>query len=381
MLPFTSKLPNVGTTIFTVMSELATKHRAINLAQGFPNFPAPAELLAFAHEAMQRGMNQYAPMAGFMPLRERIAEKILHCYGASISPDSEITVTPGGTAALFAAIMAVVRAGDEVIVFEPCYDSYLPTLELCGAQVIRQQLTFPDYAIDWNALHASFSAKTRLIILNTPHNPTGSTWTADDMSKLAAMVRDTDCLILSDEVYEHIIFDGKSHESVLRNPELASRSFVVSSFGKTYHVTGWKTGYCVAPAELMQEFRKVYQFMNFASFTPSQVAFAEMLREPHHYESLPTFYERKRNHFRSLLQPSRFELLPSHGSYFQCARFDALSELSDSEFAKWLTITHGVATIPVSAFYADDVDNRVVRFCFAKTEETLEQAAEVLCRL
>jgi methionine transaminase len=217
--------------------------------------------------------------------------------------------------------------------------------------------------------------------LNTPHNPTGSTWTAEDMTKLAAMVRDTGCLILSDEVYEHIVFDGQQHQSVLRSPELVARSFVVSSFGKTYHVTGWKTGYCVAPAVLMQEFRKVYQFMNFASFTPAQVAFAEMLREPYHYESLPAFYERKRNYFRSHMQSSRFELLPSHGSYFQCARFDAISELSDAEFATWLTTTHGVATIPVSAFYADADDNRVIRFCFAKTDETLEQAADVLCGL
>ena len=337
MLPFTSKLPNVGTTIFTVMSELATKHRAINLAQGFPNFPAPAELLAFAHEAMQRGMNQYAPMAGFMPLRERIAEKILHCYGASISPDSEITVTPGGTAALFAAIMAVVKAGDEVIVFEPCYDSYLPTLELCGAQVIRQQLTFPDYAIDWNALHASFSAKTRLIILNTPHNPTGSTWTADDMSKLAAMVRDTDCLILSDEVYEHMVYDGQSHASVSRHPELAARSFVISSFGKTFHVTGWKVAYCAAPAALMQEFRKVHQFNVFTVNTPMQHGIASYLLDPAPYLNLPAFYQRKRDLFRSGLQSSRFKLLPCDGTYFQLADYSAISTLNEIGFCRWLT--------------------------------------------
>jgi methionine aminotransferase len=381
MLPFTSKLPNVGTTIFTVMSELATKHRAINLAQGFPNFPAPAELLAFAHEAMQRGMNQYAPMAGFMPLRERIAEKILHCYGASISPDSEITVTPGGTAALFAAIMAVVKAGDEVIVFEPCYDSYLPTLELCGAQVIRQQLTFPDYAIDWNALHASFSAKTRLIILNTPHNPTGSTWTADDMSKLAAMVRDTDCLILSDEVYEHMVYDGQSHASVSRHPELAARSFVISSFGKTFHVTGWKVAYCAAPAALMQEFRKVHQFNVFTVNTPMQHGIASYLLDPAPYLNLPAFYQRKRDLFRSGLQSSRFKLLPCDGTYFQLADYSAISTLNEIGFCRWLTAEVGVAAIPVSSFYDQPQESGVVRFCFAKQDQTLLTALERLARL
>jgi methionine aminotransferase len=298
-----------------------------------------------------------------------------------VNPDTEITVTPGGTAALFAAMMAVVGRGDEVIVFEPCYDSYLPTLDLCGAKVIRLQLHFPEYSVNWDDVRRVFSHKTRMIILNTPHNPTGSIWSKNDMAELAALTRDTDCLILSDEVYEHITFDGKRHESVLRNAELAARSFVVSSFGKTYHVTGWKTGYCVAPAALMHEFRKVYQFMNFASFTPAQFAFAEMLREAHHYESLSGFYEQKRDFFREKMRHSRFELLPSNGSYFQCARYNAVSSLSDAEFAKWLTTEHGVAVIPVSAFYANATDNHVIRFCFAKTEETLESAAAVLCRL
>lgn len=381
MLAISSKLPNVGTTIFTVMSELATRHKAINLAQGFPNFPPSSELLSFASEAMHKGFNQYAPMAGFLPLRERIAEKIKRCYGADISSDTEITVTPGGTAALFAAITAFVGKGDEVIVFEPCYDSYIPTLDLCGARVIRIPLMFPSYSVDWDTLRRVFSHRTRMIILNTPHNPTGSIWSASDMSELAALVRDTDCIILSDEVYEHITFDGKQHESVLRHPELAARSCVVSSFGKTFHVTGWKTGYCVAPKELMQEFRKVYQFMNFASFTPAQVAFAEMLQEPHHYESLSDFYEQKRNMFETLMKHSRFQLLETKGSYFQCARYDNISDLSDVEFAKWLTVEHGVAVIPVSAFYADATDNRVVRFCFAKTDETLMSASELLCNL
>ena len=381
MITLSSKLPNVGTTIFTVMSALAAKHQAINLAQGFPNFPPPKELLAFANEAMQRGLNQYAPMAGFLPLRERIAEKIERCYGAKVHPDTDITVTPGGTAAIFAAILATVNKGDEVIVFEPCYDSYLPTLDLCGARVIRLQLQPPNYVINWEHVRAAFTPETRMIILNTPHNPTGSIWTAADMAELAALTRGTDCLILSDEVYEHITFDGARHESVLRREDLRERSFVVSSFGKTYHVTGWKTGYCVAPAALMAEFRKVYQFMNFASFTPAQAAFAEMLRTLHHDEELSAFYEQKRNFFRERLASSRFELLPSNGSYFQCARYDAISELSDAEFATWLTTAHGVAVIPVSAFYANGTDNRVIRFCFAKTEETLERASEVLCRL
>ncbi|TAE22236.1 MAG: aminotransferase class I/II-fold pyridoxal phosphate-dependent enzyme [Candidatus Kapaibacterium sp.] len=378
MLPLHSKLPNAQTTIFTVMSELAAKHDAINLAQGFPNFLPSPKLIEFAHEAMQRGQNQYAPMAGLMLLRERIAVKIAADYGANVHAADEITITPGGTAALFAAMMAIVHKGDEVIVLEPCYDSYLPTLELCGAAVRRIPLKFPNYAVDWEAIRQAFTPRTRLLVLNTPHNPTGSVWSAQDMSELAVLTRDSNCIILSDEVYEHIIFDGKQHESVLRTPELAERSMVISSFGKTFHVTGWKTGYCVAPAALTKEFRKVYQFMNFAGFTPAQVAFAEMLQTPQNYKELPAFYEQKRNTFQRLMEGSRFQLLRSEGSYFQCATYDAISTMPDGEFAQWLTRERGVATIPVSAFYADATDHHVIRFCFAKTDETLERAAEIL---
>lgn len=373
-----SKLPNVGTTIFTVMSQMAHDYKAINLAQGFPNFPPSAELLDAATNAMQRGLNQYAPMAGYTPLRERIAEKIEYCYQRRVNPDTELTVTPGGTAALFAAMMAIVHAGDEVIVLEPCYDSYLPTLELCGASVKRVPMSFPDYSIDWDTVQQAVSPKTRMLVLNTPHNPTGSILRKIDMERLATIISNTDIIILSDEVYEHITFDGERHESVLRYPELAERSFVVSSFGKTFHVTGWKTGYCVAPAALTSEFRKVYQFMNFASFTPAQVAFAEILANKSHYETLSRFYQSKRDYFRKQMEGSRFEMLPSHGSYFQLARYSAISDMKDSDFAVWLTQTHGVAVIPVSAFYADGTDNHVIRFCFAKTEETLELAAAAL---
>ena len=376
-----SKLPKVGTTIFTVMSQMAHDYKAINLAQGFPNFSPSTELLEAATNAMQRGLNQYAPMAGYQPLRERIAEKIEECYGRRVNTDTEITVTPGGTAALFAAMMATVHTGDEVIVLEPCYDSYLPTFELCGAVVKRIPLDFPDYTVNWDAVQQGVSAKTRMIVLNTPHNPTGSILRKADMERLAAIVRNTDIIILSDEVYEHITFDGEQHQSVLRTPELAERSFVVSSFGKTFHVTGWKTGYCVAPAELMREFRKVYQFMNFASFTPAQAAFAEILAYKAYYQTLPAFYQAKRDYFRQLMADSRFELLPSDGSYFQLARYSALSDMNDSDFAIWLTQMHGVSVIPVSAFYTDGTDNHIIRFCFAKTEETLERATEALRKI
>ncbi|MCU0425643.1 MAG: methionine aminotransferase [Candidatus Kapabacteria bacterium] len=376
-----SKLPTVGTTIFTSMSHLASEYNAINLAQGFPNFAPPPKLLLSAANAMQRGLNQYAPMAGYVPLRERIAEKIEYCYGRRINPDSDITVTPGGTAALFAAMMSVVHKGDEVIVPEPCYDSYLPTLELCGALIKRVPMKFPDYSIDWDRVQTLVSPKTRMIIINTPHNPTGSILRKADMERLSAIVRNTDIMILSDEVYEHITFDGEAHQSVLRYNDLAERSFVVYSFGKPFHVTGWKTGYCVAPAELMREFRKVYQYMNFASFTPAQVAFSELLSNKEQYESLPEFYRQKRDLFQDLMRSSRFEFFPSHGSYFQLARYSDISTLNDAEFAVWLTTTHGVAVIPVSAFYRDSTDNHVVRFCFAKTDETLEKAAEALCKI
>lgn len=380
-----SKLPDVGTTIFTVMTQLALDHHAINLAQGFPNFPPAPELIAHAAEAMrdveQKGMNQYAPMAGLKPLRERIAQMAHERYGASYNPDTDITITPGGTAALYAAITAVVGAGDEVIVFEPCYDSYGPAIWLAGGIPVATLLRFPDYAVDWDDVAERITSRTRLIILNTPHNPSGAVWSEYDMERLAELVRERNIIVLSDEVYEHIIFDGAAHQSVARHEELRARSFIVSSFGKTFHVTGWKTGYCLAPEPMMKEFRKVHQFMTFCTNTPVQFAFAAMLANPDSYRSLGSFYEQKRDYFRSLLAGSRFDLLPCKGSYFQLARYDAISSESDTEFAVRLTKDHKVATIPVSVFYSDAQrasTHKVIRFCFAKTDETLECAAEIL---
>lgn len=376
-----SKLPNVGTTIFTVMSQLAVEYRAINLAQGFPDFPCSERLIEYAERAMRDGWNQYAPMPGMKSLREKLSAKTETLYGRCYNPDTEITITPGGTAALFSAISAVVGAGDEVIVFEPFYDSYIPVIELAGGVAMRSKLRFPEYRIDWDEVRTLVSSRTKLIILNTPHNPTGTVWSADDMLALQAIVQDTNIIILSDEVYEHIIFDGREHQSVARFPELAERSFIVFSFGKTYHVTGWKVGYCLAPEPLMREFRKVHQFVTFCTNTPAQHAFAGMLDDPMFYTELGSFYQQKRDHFRTLLAASRFELLPSEGSYFQLARYDAISNETDTDFAVRVTKEYGVATIPVSVFYSDATDNKVVRFCFAKTEKTLTNAAEILCKI
>ncbi len=376
-----SKLPNVGTTIFTVMSQLAHDHHALNLAQGFPNFAPSEQLLEYAAEAMHNGMNQYAPMTGLKPLRERIADKHNRLYGASYNADTDVTVTPGGTAALFAAIAAVVQQGDEVLIFEPCYDSYIPTIELCGGRAVSSALQFPAYSVDWDDVRSKLSPRTRLIILNTPHNPSGRVWKQEDMLTLQELTRDTGILILSDEVYEHIIFDGAPHQSVARYPELAARSFVVASFGKTFHVTGWKVGYCLAPAPLMAEFRKVHQFMTFCTNTPAQYAFSRMLENTALYENLGAFYQRKRDTFRSLLQGSRFDLLPCEGSYFQLVRYDQITQEQDTTLAVRLTKETGVASIPVSVFYTQHTDNHVLRLCFAKTDDTLEQAAERLCTL
>jgi methionine aminotransferase len=380
-----SKLPDIGTTIFTVMTQLALDHNAINLAQGFPNFPPAPELIAHATEAMRdaehKGMNQYAPMAGLRPLRERIAQMVQERYGAEYHPDTDITVTPGGTAALYAAISAVVGVGDEVIVLEPCYDSYIPAIRLAGGVPVTVSLRFPEYAVDWNVLADRITSHTRLIILNTPHNPSGAVWSIQDLERLAEIVRERNIFIVSDEVYEHIVFDGAEHQSMARHEELRERSFIVSSFGKTFHVTGWKTGYCLAPEPLTREFRKVHQFMTFCTNTPVQFAFAAMLARPSNYCSLGTFYQQKRDYFRSLLAGSRFELLPCKGSYFQLARYDAISQEPDTDFAVRLTKDHKVASIPVSVFYEQKTDHHVIRFCFAKTNETLEHAAEILCTL
>lgn len=373
-----SKLPNVGTTIFTVMSALATEHKAVNLGQGFPDYPMPEALTGLVNKAMQDGFNQYAPMPGWMPLRESIADKIKFLYNTTVNPDTEITITPGGTYAIYTALTAVLQPGDEVIVFEPAYDSYIPNIEVNGAIPVLIDLKFPDYRIDWEAVRSKISPRTRMIMLNTPHNPTGSVMREDDIAQLRALVKDTNILILSDEVYEHLIFDEIPHQSILRYPDLLQRSFVCFSFGKVYHCTGWKLGYCVAPADFTKEFRKVHQFNCFSCHTPSQVALAEFLKNRESYLQLSAEMQHKRDYFSGLMKDTRFTPLPSYGSYFQCYQYDRISEESDKNFAIRITKEFGIATIPVSAFYQSGKDNKVIRFCFAKKESTLEQAVERL---
>jgi methionine aminotransferase len=381
MKPFPSRLPNVGTTIFTVMSRLAQEHGAINLSQGFPDFSPPAHLLERVTHHMQAGANQYPPMAGVAPLREAIAEKVARLYGARYDVESEITVTAGATQAIFTAIAAAVRPGDEVIVFAPVYDSYLPAITLAGGTAKVIDLAPPAFRPVWREVAAAIGPHTRMIIVNTPHNPTGTVWTAEDMASLAKLVRDTDIVLLGDEVYEHILYTGR-HESLARLPELRERSFVVSSFGKTYHITGWKIAYCLAPAALMAEFRKVHQFNVFTVHHPSQLGLADFMRaDPGFADGLADFYRAKRDFFRRQLEGSRFELLPCDGTYFQLARYDRISDLPDTEFARWLTIEKGVAVIPVSAFMPDGRQDRLIRFCFAKNEATLAAAGEKLRRV
>jgi methionine aminotransferase len=376
--PIESRLPRVGTTIFTVMSRLAAQHGAINLSQGFPDFSAPPALFDLVAKHMHAGANQYAVMAGALPLREAIAEKVAALYGLTFDVESEITVTAGATQAIFTAVAALVRPGDEVIVFEPVYDSYVPSIELNGGCAVFARLTFPDYRPNWDEVRALITPRTRMIIINTPHNPSGAVWTAEDMRALEQLVRGTDIVIVSDEVYEHIVFDGRQHESVVRHPGLAERSFVVSSFGKTYHVTGWKIAYCLAPRELMAEFRKAHQFIVFCVNHPMQLALAEFMRDKQHHLGLADFYQAKRDFFRQQLAGSRFGLLPCPGTYFQSVRYDAISDEPDRAFVERLTKEHGVAAIPFSAFYRDGRDDRVIRFCFAKGEETLARAGEKL---
>ncbi len=377
-----SKLPDVGTTIFTVMSGLAAEHGAVNLSQGFPDFPAPAALLDRVTHHMRAGNNQYAPLAGTPLLLEAIAAKTAALYGHAPDPTREITVTSGATEALFCAIEAFVHPGDEVIVFDPAYDTYDPAVRLAGGRAVHIPLTAPHFGVDWQRVSDAITRRTRLIIVNSPHNPTGAVWQAADLDALAGIVRDSDIVVLSDEVYEHIVFDGAAHQSVIRHPELAARSLVVSSFGKTFHVTGWKIGYCIAPAALMQEFRRVHQFVQFVVVTPMQLAIAEFLRsDPQHYLDLGAFYQAKRDHFNALLADSRFKLRPSAGTYFQLADYSAISHMPDTEFARWLTIEHGVATIPVSVFHAEPDGQKLIRFCFAKHNTTLEQAADILCAI
>jgi methionine transaminase len=376
-----SKLPGVGTTIFTVMSSLASELGAVNLGQGFPDYPMNGELIALVEQAMRNGFNQYTHMNGLHALREVLAEKIAGMYGATIDPDTQITVTPGGTYAIYTALTAVLRPGDEVIVFEPAYDSYIPNIEINGATPVRIDLEFPDYRIDWNKVKSRITPQTRMIMLNSPHNPTGAVLRPDDMEALRNIVSGTQILIHSDEVYEHLIFDGIPHQSILRYPDLLERSFVSFSFGKVYHCTGWKLGYSVSSPSMMQEFRKVHQFNCFSCHTPSQVALASFLANKDSYLSLGSFLQAKRDYFEKLMQATKFTPLPSYGSYFQLYRYDRISDEPDKDLAIRITKEYGVATIPVSAFYQSGKDDKVVRFCFAKKEETLEKAVERLVRI
>ena len=378
MLPLTSKLPNVGTTIFTVMSQLAAKHGAVNLGQGFPDFPMSSELTELVNKAMKDGHNQYVHMNGWPLLRERLAEKAATLYNAKLDPETQLTVTPGGTYAIYTALTTVLRPGDEVIVFEPAYDSYIPNIEINGATAIRIALEFPSYSIPWDEVRSKITPRTRMIMINTPHNPTGSVLMAEDIEELKKTVADTEIYILSDEVYEHLIFDGIPHQSMLRYPDLLERSFVCFSFGKTYHCTGWKLGYCVSSAALMSEFRKVHQFNCFSCDSPKQVAIAGYLGNADAYLTLSGFMEAKRNFFRELMKETPFECIPSHGSYFECYSYANFSNEPDRDLAVRLTKEYGVVTIPVSAFYQQGNDNKVLRFCFAKKEETLEKAVAKL---
>jgi methionine aminotransferase len=377
----TTKLPTVGTTIFTTMSRMAAEHNAVNLSQGFPDFPVNPDLLNLVSKYMKQGFNQYAPMAGVMKLREAIAEKTMNLYSAQYDAEHEITVTAGATQAIYTAISAIVKEGDEVIIFEPAYDCYVPAIELNGGKAIYAQLKFPDYSINWEEVKKLIKQKTKMIIINSPNNPTGSILTASDLMKLEKLTNNTDIVILSDEVYEHIVFENYEHQSVARFPKLAERSFIVSSFGKTYHTTGWKLGYCLAPKNLMTEFRKVHQFLVFAANHPVQLAYADFMQRPEEYNHLNNFYAEKRNYFQSLLKNSRFNLLDCNGTYFQLLKYDAISNENDIKFAERLTKQHGVASIPVSVFYHKPQDNKVLRFCFAKENSTLEKAAEILCKL
>ncbi|CAN5602351.1 pyridoxal phosphate-dependent aminotransferase [soil metagenome] len=378
-----TKLPRVGTTIFTVMSQLAAEHGAVNLGQGFPDFPAPQGLVDALAGAMRDGHNQYPPMTGIPALRQAVAAKTERVYGHRPDPDAEVTVTSGATEAIFDAVHAVVRAGEEVVVLDPAYDCYEPAIELAGARAVHVPLDPQTFAPDWQRVRDAIGPKTRMLMINTPHNPSGAMLTADDMATLAGLLRDTGIVLLSDEVYEHIVFDGARHESVLRYPELRERAFVISSFGKTYHCTGWKVGYCIAPPALTAEFRKVHQYNTFCTFAPAQHAFAHMIEaEPSHYEQLGAFYEEKRDRFRAQLQETSLRPLPVPGGYFQLVDYAAVSDLPDAEFCRWLTTEHGVAAIPLSPFYETPPEGqRLARLCFAKNEATLDQAIERLKRL
>lgn len=381
MIAIQSKLPSVGTTIFSVMSKLAEEHQAINLSQGFPDYECDPKLIAYITEAMKNGFNQYAPMPGLQQLRELVSEKVEMLYDANYHPDTEVTITSGGTQAIFTALACCINPGDEVIVFEPAYDCYAPAVKLFGGLVKSYALAPPDYEIDWEMVKKLFTANTKMIILNSPQNPTGCILTEKDIHALIKLTADTDILILSDEVYEHIVFDGKNHHSVARYPELRERSFVAASFGKLVHATGWKLGYCLAPAFLMKEFRKVHQFNVFSANTPMQMGIANYLKNPETYMGLSDFFQQKRDLFRSLLNETKFKLLPCNGSYFQCVSYAHINNEKDTDMAIKLVKEFGVASIPVSAFYSKGIDHKVLRLCFAKKQETLEKAVDRLMKV
>jgi methionine aminotransferase len=381
MIPVVSKLPQTGTTIFTVMSALANELGAINLSQGFPDYDCSPELIELVNKAMKEGHNQYAPMAGVMALRERIAEKTEKLYGAVYNPETEITITAGGTQAIFTAISAVIHPNDEVIIFEPAFDCYAPAIKLMGGVVKSLALEPPNYRIAWDMVKRLINQKTKMIILNSPHNPTATILHKEDIDELSALVKNRDILILSDEVYEHLIYDGETHHSMARYPELQQRSFIVASFGKPFHATGWKVGYCMAPAYLMSEFRKIHQFLVFAVNTPIQYAIAEHLKNEETYLGLAEFFREKRDYFRKGLEQSRFELLPCFGSYFQSVSYLGITDEKDADFSIRIAKEFGVASIPVSAFYSKGIDHHVLRFCFAKRQETLDKAVDRLIKV
>lgn len=378
---FTSKLPDVGTTIFTVMSKLAHQEGAINLAQGFPGFDSDPKLQQLVTKAMSDGYNQYAPMPGVYGLREQIANKINTLNGSDYHPESEVTVTAGATQAIFTIVSAFIRPGDEVIVLKPAYDCYEPAVIVNGGTIVPIQLKAPLYKVNWSAVERAITPKTKMLFINTPHNPTGTILDKKDMMELSRILKGTDIILLSDEVYEHIVFDGKQHESVARYPELRARSFITASFGKTFHNTGWKMGYTVAPQELMKEFQKVHQFNVFSVHHPSQKAFATYLKEPEHYLRLNDFFQQKRDLFLELIKDSRFEARPSAGTYFQMLDYSEITQEQDVEFAKKLTKDHKVASIPTSVFNLEEKDFKMLRFCFAKDDDTLKKAAAILCKI
>ncbi len=378
MTMINSKLPTVGTSIFAVMSEMANKYGAINLSQGFPNFEVSEKIIELVAQYMRKGFNQYAPMPGVMILREVIAQKTFKLYGAKYNPETEINITAGATQAIFTSISAIIQKNDEVIVFEPAYDSYVPTIELNGGIPVLVQLKYPDYKINWDEVNNLINTKTKMIIINSPHNPTGSLLDKNDIKKLSDIVQNNDIFIISDEVYEHIIFDNLQHESIAKYPELFDKSIIISSFGKTFHATGWKTGYCLASEPIMREFRKVHQFNVYASNTPVQYALADFLQNENEYLQLPAFYQKKRDFFISLLKNTKLDIIPTKGTYFQLFDFSKISKLNDTELSVLLTQKYKIASIPVSAFYKEKIDSSVLRFCFAKDNQTLEKACEKL---